>query len=62
MQDHDHLGEWMGEIRRSKAIGQIMRTVKVKDTDGNKVDLTGLFPEAPAAEAEEGGVEVVDIA
>jgi trigger factor len=63
MTEHDHLGEWMAEIRRAKALNQVMRQAKVKDSDGKKVDLASLFPEPPAGEADaEGeGVEVVDI-
>ncbi|HET7724819.1 MAG TPA: trigger factor [Propionibacteriaceae bacterium] len=62
MQEHDHMGEWAGEIRRGKALGLIVAGATIKDADGNPVDLSHLnadgtiseaAPEAPEADAEE---------
>jgi trigger factor len=65
MQEHNHLGEWMTDIRRSKALNQVMLQAKVTDTAGAAVDLAPLFTpvaEPAAEEPEPSGVEVVDIA
>jgi trigger factor len=59
MQEHDHMGEWAGEIRRGKALGLIVAGASITDADGKPVDLArlnadGTFietaPEAPAVE------------
>jgi trigger factor len=66
MQDHDHLGEWMNEIRRSKALNQLILGAKVTDSDGNPVDLGPVFaepePPVPPTAAESAATEVVEIA
>jgi len=59
MMEHNHLGEWMGEIRRGKALTQLVSRVTVKDTDGRKVDISRIRPdgtlgEMTTAEAETG--------
>ncbi|HSN11367.1 MAG TPA: trigger factor [Propionibacteriaceae bacterium] len=62
MQEHDHMGEWAGEIRRGKALGLIVSGATITDADGNVIDLSRLnadgtiseaAPEAPEAAAEE---------
>ncbi|MHB1009876.1 MAG: trigger factor [Propionibacteriaceae bacterium] len=62
MQEHDHMGEWAGEIRRGKALGLIVAAASITDADGNPVDLSRLnadgtiseaAPEAPEAAAED---------
>jgi len=59
MQEHDHMGEWAGEIRRGKALGLIVAGATITDENGNPVDLAHLnadgtyneeAPEVPAAE------------
>ena len=59
MQEHDHMGEWAGEIRRGKALGLIVAGATITDADGNVVDLahlnadgtfTEVVAEEPAAE------------
>ena len=59
MQEHDHMGEWAGEIRRGKALGLIVAGATVTDADGKAIDLSRLNadgtinetdPEAPATE------------
>ncbi|MCL2317054.1 MAG: trigger factor [Actinomycetia bacterium] len=42
MMDHDHTLEWMGEVRRGKALGALVSRVKVTDTDGAVVDVSRL--------------------
>lgn len=60
MTEHDHMLEWMGEVRRGKALGEIVGAVTVTDTHGEKVDVSRLqndgtlLPEEDASESEEG--------
>ena len=42
MQEHDHMGEWVGEIRRGKALGLIVAGATITDADGKAVDLSRL--------------------
>jgi trigger factor len=42
MQEHDHMGEWVGEIRRGKALGLIVAGATITDEDGNAIDLSRL--------------------
>lgn len=37
MMEHNHMGEWMGEIRRGKALEAIVAAAKVVDSAGNEV-------------------------
>lgn len=50
MLEHNHAGEWMSEIRRSKVLAAIVAEASVTDTDGNVVDLSESDDKAPAAE------------
>ena len=51
MQSHDHLAEWMGQIRQSKALDSVVARATITDTNGNRVDVSPLFaPNAPVAE------------
>jgi len=45
MMEHNHLAEWMGEIRRGKALTQLVGRATVKDTDGRKVDISRIRPD-----------------
>lgn len=50
MMDHNHLPEWMGEIRRSKALGLMVESAKISDEAGKAVDITALRnDQAPVA-------------
>ena len=51
MMEHNHIGAWMQEIRRNKALALIVAKAKVVDTEGNTVDVA--VPEPEAAEAAE---------
>ena len=51
MQEHNHLPEWMGEIRRGKALGLIVAGAAITDADGNTVDLSNLNADGTIAEA-----------
>ncbi len=42
MSEHNHMAEWMGEVRRSKALGLIVDEASIADTDGNVVELKNL--------------------
>lgn len=50
MMEHNHVGAWMQEIRRNKALALIVAKAKVTDADGNTVDLSGA--EAPVLDSE----------
>jgi trigger factor len=52
MMEHNHIAEWMQEIRRNKALGVIVEKATVTDTDGNPVDLTVAAVEPAEDEAE----------
>ena len=48
MQSHDHLAEWMSQIRQSKALDSIVVKATITDTDGKPVDVASLLaPSAP---------------
>lgn len=53
MMEHNHMAEWMGEVRRGKALAQICSLATVKDADGNAVEM-------PQPSAEEEAPEEVD--
>lgn len=42
MQEHNHLPEWMGEVRRGKALGLIVTSAEITSADGTVVDLARL--------------------
>lgn len=50
MMEHNHMPEWMQEIRRGKALAQICADAKVTDSEGNKVDTS--LPEEETTEAD----------
>lgn len=53
MMEHDHAAEWMGEVRRGKALGEMVNAAKVTDADGNAVDLRRLQSDGTLAEPTE---------
>ncbi len=65
MMEHNHLPEWMGEIRRNKALQLVLDSATVTDTNGEAVDMRDPYAEimaaaqaaAAAAEAAEEAVE-----
>lgn len=50
MVEHNHMGEWMQEIRRGKALGSLVNSAKVTDSEGNIVDLSRLQSDGTYAE------------
>lgn len=52
MMEHNHIAEWMQEIRRNKALGVIVEKATVTDTEGNPVDLNPVAVEPAEDEAE----------
>ncbi len=65
MMEHNHMPEWMQEIRRGKALADICAAATVTDTDGNAVDTSLPTPEtaedvADEVEAEEAEEAKVD--
>ena len=52
MMEHNHIGAWMQEIRRNKALALVVAKAKVVDSEGNPVDVTVPEPPAPEAAAE----------
>ena len=53
MMEHNHMAEWMGEIRRGKALAAIVEQAKVTDTDGNDLELSKLRSDGSVATDEE---------
>jgi len=49
MMDHNHVNEWVGEIRRSKAVNLLLGQATVKDSDGRKLDLSLVRPDGTVA-------------
>ena len=59
MMEHDHAAEWMGEVRRGKALGELVAAVKLTDTEGTIIDLSRLQSDGTLAD-ELGDLELVD--
>lgn len=62
MIDHNHLSEWMGEVRRGKALGLLTEQAQIVDTEGNPVDLSrlmqdGTYAEVPAESTAQGDAD-----
>ncbi|WP_203567208.1 trigger factor [Aestuariimicrobium ganziense] len=57
MMEHNHLPEWMQEVRRTKALGALVENAKVTDTAGASVDLSAINPDGTIKEVEEGADE-----
>ena len=52
MMEHNHLPEWAAEIRRRKALDQMVQQAGVKDSDGRKIDITRIRPDGTLVETE----------
>ncbi|MGJ6981499.1 trigger factor [Aestuariimicrobium soli] len=50
MMEHNHLPEWMAEIRRSKALATLVDAATVTDTEGTTVVLSALNPDGSVNE------------
>lgn len=50
MMEHNHMAEWMTEIRRAKALALMVEAATVTDTDGNDLNLRNLQPDGTYAE------------
>ena len=65
MLEHNHVSEYMGEIRRSKVLDLIMSQAKVTDSNGDPVELANLQADGsiadPAAQAAEGEAAEGDV-
>ncbi|MDR0415782.1 MAG: trigger factor [Propionibacteriaceae bacterium] len=59
MKEHDHLAEWMTEIRRAKAVAALLLQAKVIDEDGRAVDLSPVLAtsEEPAEDDAAAGAD-----
>jgi trigger factor len=61
MLEHNHVPELVAEIRRGKALAQLVEGAVVKDASGNVVELKNLLPDGtigdPAAETEDAEAE-----
>jgi len=49
MMEHNHMAEWVSEIRRGKAVDLLVGRVLVKDSDGRKIDLSLISPDGSLA-------------
>lgn len=52
MMEHNHTGEWMQEIRRTKALRKIVAASTITDEAGNPVDIAAVQPDGTLAEPE----------
>lgn len=50
MMEHNHMGEWMTEIRRGKALAMMVEAAKVTDTEGTDLNLANLRGDGTYAE------------
>ncbi len=50
MMEHGHASEWMGEIRRDKALRLIVSEATVTDADGKRVDIAAVRPDGSVEE------------
>ena len=57
MLEHNHMGEWMNEVRRGKALGTIVTAAEISDDKGEKLDLAKLNNDGTIAEDEEESAE-----
>jgi trigger factor len=57
MTEHNHMPEWMGEIRRGKALGLIVAGATITDADGKVVDLANLSAEGIVIESAQAEAE-----
>jgi len=53
MVDHNHMGEWMQEVRRGKALSEIVAAATVTDEEGASVDLSAINPDGSVAQAQD---------
>ncbi|GAB2967956.1 trigger factor [Nocardioides montaniterrae] len=53
MVEHNHVGELIAEIRRGKALAQLVEGATVKDASGNVVELKNLLPDGTIADPAE---------
>ncbi|MFZ1412773.1 MAG: trigger factor [Micropruina sp.] len=59
MMEHNHMPEWMQEIRRNKALAHIVAEAEVTDTDGNNVELKLVEDATDVADATEDDADQV---
>ena len=52
MMEHNHAGEWMQEIRRTKALRKIVAASTITDEAGNVVDIASVRADGTLAEPE----------
>lgn len=60
MSEHNHMAEWMGEVRRSKALGLIVDEAGIADTDGNVVELKNLQSDGTIAAPKDAEIATED--
>jgi trigger factor len=57
MFEHNHIPELVGEIRRGKALAQLVEGATVTDASGNVVDLKNLRPDGTIGDPAETAAE-----
>ena len=62
MTEHNHMPEWMGEIRRGKALGLIVSGATITDADGKIVDLANLTGDGTLIEADDSAEVAEEVA
>lgn len=56
MMEHDHAAEWMGEVSRGKALGELVAAARVTDAAGAVIDLSRLNLDGTLSEPAEDAV------
>lgn len=51
MMEHNHLAEWMEEIRRGKALASMVKQATVKDASGTVLELDRIQPDGSISDA-----------
>lgn len=60
MMEHNHLPEWMAEIKRGKVLAELVEGARVTDSNGDVVDLANLRGDGSIGEPEEAAEESGD--
>ncbi|MEZ0579357.1 trigger factor [Nocardioides sp. MH1] len=62
MLEHNHVPEMVQEIRRGKALAQLVESAVVKDASGNVVELKNLRPDGTIGDPEDDAAEAAEVA
>ncbi|SDO56955.1 trigger factor [Klenkia soli] len=55
LQQGNNIADFVADVRRTKALAQLLESTTITDASGNEVDLEGLRPKTVRADGEDGG-------